>query len=53
MLFIDERFAVLLEAPAPSVEVPPFCASANVLLDNAKTIASVIIETFMECRPIA
>jgi hypothetical protein len=48
MLFMAERVAEL--AAISSRELPPLCAIAYVL-DNAKTIASVMIETFMVILP--
>jgi hypothetical protein len=48
MLFIAERVAEL--AAVSSREFPPLCATAYVL-DNAKTVASVMIETFMVILP--
>jgi hypothetical protein len=48
MLFMAERAAEL--AAISSKELPPLCAIAYVL-DNAKTVASVIIETFMVILP--
>jgi hypothetical protein len=44
MLFIAERAAGL--TAIPSEELPPLCAIANVL-NNAKAIASLIVETFI------
>jgi hypothetical protein len=49
MLFIDERTLAFGVTPA---ELFPLCAIANVL-DSAKTVASVMIETFMVISPYA
>jgi len=48
MLFMAERVAAL--AAISSRELPPLCAIAYVL-DNAKTVTSVMIETFMVILP--
>ena len=44
MLFIAERVAEF--AAIPSRELPPLCAIAPAL-DSARTVANVIVETFI------
>jgi hypothetical protein len=48
MLFIAERVAEL--AAIPSRKFPPLCAIAPAL-DSARTVAKLIVETFISITP--